>query len=190
MTELSLDAFDSNRSDNDIEDGNSPFIPTTDELPLLAPAVMWGALPDNVSQARPQPSEAQTSAPALQRLLVAPPTGPPPQDLITNIYSDQGTNITLFEYLKLYYLLFDLSHKLFSGLIPSKNISTWDTGVKRVLKQEEEPTAKRVKRSPSPAPAPRSPSSSVLMNLLVSGCDVDAGYICMVQCRPRQKAKA
>ncbi|XP_045452892.1 hypoxia-inducible factor 1-alpha isoform X1 [Melitaea cinxia] len=141
LTELSLDAFDSNRSDNDVEDGNSPFIPTTDELPLLAPAVMWGALPDNVSQARPQPSEAQTSAPALQRLLVAPPTGPPPQDLITNIYSDQG-------------------------LIPSKNISTWDTGVKRVLKQEEEPTAKRAKRSPSPAPPPKSPSSSVLMNLL------------------------
>ncbi|CAH2094387.1 unnamed protein product [Euphydryas editha] len=141
LTELSLDAFDSNRSDNDIDDGHSPFIPTTDELPLLAPAVMWGALPDNVSQARPQPSEAQTSAPALQRLLVAPPTGPPPQDLITNIYSDQG-------------------------LIPSKSISTWDTGVKRVLKQEEEPTAKRAKRSPSPAPPPRSPSSSVLMNLL------------------------
>nr|XP_026489699.1 hypoxia-inducible factor 1-alpha-like isoform X1 [Vanessa tameamea] len=141
LTELSLDAFDNNRSDNDIDDGHSPFIPTTDELPLLAPAVMWGALPDNVSQARPQPSEAQTSAPALQRLLAAPPTGPQPQDLITNIYSDQG-------------------------LIPSKSISTWDTGVKRVLKQEEEPTAKRVKRSPSPAPAARSPSSSVLMNLL------------------------
>lgn len=89
LTELSLDAF-SNRSDNEIDDGNSPFIPTTDELPLLEPAVMWGALPDNVSQARPQPSELQSSAPALQRLLAAPPTGPPPQDLITNIYSDQG----------------------------------------------------------------------------------------------------
>ncbi|CAH0728243.1 unnamed protein product, partial [Brenthis ino] len=145
LTELSLDAF-SNRSDNEIDDGNSPFIPTTDELPLLEPAVMWGALPDNVSQARPQPSELQSSAPALQRLLAAPPTGPPPQDLITNIYSDQG-------------------------LIPSRSVSSWDTGVKRVLKQDEEPTAKRVKRSPSPTISTQSapvstPSSSVLMNLL------------------------
>lgn len=92
LTELSLDAFDSNRSDNDIEDGNSPFIPVSDELPVLEPAVMWGALPDSVSMARPQPTEMQTTspAPALQRLLTAAPTGPPPQDLITNIYSDQG----------------------------------------------------------------------------------------------------
>ncbi|XP_045502869.1 uncharacterized protein LOC123699868 isoform X2 [Colias croceus] len=142
LTELSLDAFESARSDNDIDDGNSPFIPATDELPVLEPAVMWGALPDNVRQARPQPSEAQTTAPALQRLLAAPPTGPPPQDLITNIYSDQG-------------------------LIPSRSISSWDTGVKRVLKQDEEPCAKRAKRSPSPAPTvPSTPSSSVLMNLL------------------------
>lgn len=91
MTELSLDAFDSNRSDNDIEVGNSPFIPTNDELAVLEPAVMWGALPDNVSLARPQPTEAQTtSAPALQRLLTASATGPPPQDLLTNMYSDSG----------------------------------------------------------------------------------------------------
>ncbi|XP_068619326.1 hypoxia-inducible factor 1-alpha-like isoform X2 [Battus philenor] len=146
LTELKLDAFDSGRSDNDIEDGNSPFIPTSDELPVLESAVMWGALPDNVSLARPQPSEPQvmSSAPALQRLLAATPTGPPPQDLITNIYSDQG-------------------------LIPNRSVSTWDTGVKRELKQEEEPRAKRVKRSPSPTPVthkPSSQSSSVLMNLL------------------------
>ncbi|XP_039757469.1 uncharacterized protein LOC120631873 isoform X2 [Pararge aegeria] len=142
LTELSLDAFDNNRSDNDIDDGNSPFIPITDELPLLEPAVMWGVLPDNVSQAKPQPSEVQTSAPALQRLLAAPPTGPPPQDIITNIYSDPG-------------------------LIPSRSISSWDTRVKRVMKQEEEPIAKRAKRSPSPAvPTASTPSSSVLMNLL------------------------
>ncbi|XP_045537896.1 hypoxia-inducible factor 1-alpha isoform X2 [Papilio machaon] len=145
LTELTLDAFDNGRSDNDIEDGNSPFIPTSDELPVLESAVMWGALPDNVSLARPQPSETQSvsSAPALQRLLAAAPTGPPPQDLITNIYSDQG-------------------------LIPNRSVSSWDTGVKRVLKQEEEPIAKRVKRSPSPAEVPRtqSQSSSVLMNLL------------------------
>ncbi|VVD00410.1 unnamed protein product [Leptidea sinapis] len=139
LTELSLDAFDSARSDNDIDDGNSPFIPTTDELPVLEPAVMWGALPDSVRQARPQPSEIQSSSPALQRLLVAPPTGPPPQDIITNIYSEQG-------------------------LIPSRNISSWDTGVKRIMKQEEEPTAKRIKRSPTPTQT--STSSSVLMNLL------------------------
>ncbi|XP_026315120.1 hypoxia-inducible factor 1-alpha isoform X2 [Hyposmocoma kahamanoa] len=126
LTDLSLDAFENGRSD-DIEDGNSPFIPTSDELPVLEPAVMWGALPDSVSLARPQPSETQSTspAPALQCLLAAPPTGPPPQDLITNIYSDQG-------------------------LIPSRSVSTWDTGVKRILKQEEEPSAKRVKRSPSP----------------------------------------
>ncbi|XP_052744101.1 hypoxia-inducible factor 1-alpha isoform X2 [Bicyclus anynana] len=142
LTELSLDAFDSNRSDNDIDDGNSPFIPTTDQLPLLEPAVMWGVLPDSVSQAKPQPSEVQTSSPALQRLLAATPTGPPPQDLITNIYSDPS-------------------------LMPSRSISSWDTGVKRLMKQEEEPTAKRVKRSPSPAvPAASTQSSSVLMNLL------------------------
>ncbi|XP_013170729.1 PREDICTED: hypoxia-inducible factor 1-alpha-like isoform X2 [Papilio xuthus] len=145
LTELTLDAFDNGRSDNDIEDGNSPFIPTSDELPVLESAVMWGALPDNVSLARPQPSETQSvsSAPALQRLLAAAPTGPPPQDLITNIYSDQG-------------------------LIPNRSVSSWDTGVKRVLKQEEEPIAKRVKRSPSPTEVPRtqSQSSSVLMNLL------------------------
>ncbi|XP_061384554.1 hypoxia-inducible factor 1-alpha isoform X4 [Danaus plexippus] len=137
LNELSLDAFDSNKSENDIDDGHSPFIPTTDELPLLEPAVMWGALPDNVCQARPQPTEVQSPAPALQRLLAAPPTGPRPQDLITNIYSDQG-------------------------LIPSK-ISTWDTGVKRVLTKDEEPSAKRVKRSPSPT---TNQTSSVLMNLL------------------------
>nr|XP_037876181.1 hypoxia-inducible factor 1-alpha isoform X3 [Bombyx mori] len=138
LTELSLDAFDNTRSD-EIDDSNSPFIPISDELPVLEPAVMWGALPDSVSQARPQPSETHTSpAPALQRLL----TGPPPQDLITSIYSDQG-------------------------LMPSRSISTWDTGVKRVMKEEEEPSAKRVKRSPSPvAPKPKSQSSSVLMNLL------------------------
>ncbi|XP_013139203.1 PREDICTED: endothelial PAS domain-containing protein 1-like isoform X2 [Papilio polytes] len=145
LTELTLDAFDNGRSDNDIEDGNSPFIPTSDELPVLESAVMWGALPDNVSLARPQPSESQnvSSASALQRLLAAAPTGPPPQDLITNIYSDQG-------------------------LIPNRSVSSWDTGVKRVLKQEEEPIAKRVKRSPSPVDVPRtqSQSSSVLMNLL------------------------
>ncbi|GBP67807.1 hypothetical protein EVAR_53803_1 [Eumeta japonica] len=167
LTELSLDAFESPRSENDIEDGKSPFIPSSDEMPVLAPAVMWGALPDSVSLARPQPSETQSSpTPALQRLLAAPPTGPPPQDIITNIYSDQG-------------------------LIPSRTVSSWDTGVKRVLKQEEEPKAKRVKRSPTPPPATKTgSSSSVLMNLLVSGCDVDAGYICMVQCKPRPKAKA
>lgn len=168
LTELSLDAFDSNRSDNDIDDGNSPFIPASDELPVLEPAVMWGALPDNVSMARPQPTEMQTTspAPALQRLLTATTTGPPPQDLITNIYSDQG-------------------------LLPIRSVSSWDTGVKRVMKQEQEPCAKRIKRSPSPVQSTTpAQSSSVLMNLLVSGCDVDAGYICMVQCRPRQKAKA
>lgn len=79
------------------------------------------------------------------------------------------------------------------GLIPSRSVPSWETGVKRVMKQEEEPKAKRVKRSPSPVaarPAGTAPSSSVLMNLLVSGCDVDAGYICMVQCRPRHKIKA
>ncbi|CAB3248811.1 unnamed protein product [Arctia plantaginis] len=145
LTELSLDAFDSNRSDNDIEDGNSPFIPTNDELAVLEPAVMWGALPDSVSLARPQPTETQTttSAPALQRLLTASTTGPPPQDLLTNIYSDPG-------------------------LIPSRTVPTWDTGVKRVLKQEQEPCAKRAKRSPSPVSTapPSNPSSSVLMNLL------------------------
>ncbi|XP_073950650.1 HIF-1 transcription factor component sima isoform X2 [Choristoneura fumiferana] len=146
LTELSLDPLDSGRSDNSIDDGHSPFIPIADELPVLEPAVMWGALPDNVSMARPQPSEAQNAspAPALQRLLAAPPTGPPPQDLITSIYSDQG-------------------------LIPSRSVPSWETGVKRVMKQEEEPKAKRVKRSPSPVaarPAGTAPSSSVLMNLL------------------------
>lgn len=144
ITELSLDTFDSNRSDNETEDGHSPFIPSSDELPVLEPAVMWGALPDNVSLARPQPTEPVTtsSAPALKRLLTASTTGPQPQDLITNIYSDPG-------------------------LIPSRNISSWDTGVKRVLKQEEEPCAKRIKRSPSPVQTPPSNrSSSVLMNLL------------------------
>ncbi|XP_063367285.1 hypoxia-inducible factor 1-alpha-like [Cydia amplana] len=147
LTELSLDALDSVRSDNDIDDGHSPFIPLTDELPVLEPAVMWAAFPDNVSMARPQPTTTQTQqsaspAPALQRLLAAPPTGPPPQDLITSIYSDQG-------------------------LIPSRSVSSWETGAKRVLNQEEEPRAKRVKRSPSPALEVRStPSSSVLMNLL------------------------
>ncbi|XP_028160192.1 hypoxia-inducible factor 1-alpha-like isoform X2 [Ostrinia furnacalis] len=146
LTELSLDTFDSARSENDVEEGNSPFIPMNDERPVLEPAVMWGALPDSVSQARPQRSEVQSAspAPALQRLLAAPTTGPPPQDLITNIYSDQG-------------------------LIPC-SMPSWDTGLKRVLKQEEEPSAKRAKRSPSP-PSPRptptsTQSSSVLMNLL------------------------
>ncbi|XP_050551328.1 hypoxia-inducible factor 1-alpha isoform X9 [Spodoptera frugiperda] len=144
LTELSLDAFDSNRSDNDIDDGNSPFIPASDELPVLEPAVMWGALPDNVSMARPQPTEMQTTspAPALQRLLTATTTGPPPQDLITNIYSDQG-------------------------LLPIRSVSSWDTGVKRVMKQEQEPCAKRIKRSPSPVQSTTpAQSSSVLMNLL------------------------
>ncbi|KAM3962492.1 hypoxia-inducible factor 1-alpha isoform 2-T2 [Aphomia sociella] len=144
LTELSLNGFDSRRSD-DVEDGNSPFIPLSDELPLLEPAVMWGALPDNVSLARPQPSESHTTspAPALQRLLAAPNTGPPPQDLISNIYSDQG-------------------------LIPSRSVAPWDTGIKRVMKQEEVPKAKRVKRSPSPLETTSSnkQSSSVLMNLL------------------------
>ncbi|XP_053614002.1 hypoxia-inducible factor 1-alpha-like isoform X2 [Plodia interpunctella] len=149
LNDLSLDAFDGARSDNEIDDGNSPFIPMNDELPVLESAVMWGALPDNVSLARPQPSDQHTASPtpALQRLLVAPTTGPAPQDLISNIYSDQG-------------------------LIPSKTVSSWDTGIKRVMKQEEEPNAKRVKRSPSPTPtsSPKNsstkPSSSVLMNLL------------------------
>ncbi|XP_041969857.1 hypoxia-inducible factor 1-alpha-like isoform X2 [Aricia agestis] len=141
LTELSLDTFDGARSDNDIDDGTSPFIPTTDELPLLEPAVMWGALPENVRQARPQPSEPPSSAPALQRLLAAPPTGPPPQDIITNIYSDQG-------------------------LIPSRSVSSWDQGVKRVMSEDEDNNAKRAKRSPSPPPKPQKSSSSVLMNLL------------------------
>ncbi|XP_026760917.2 hypoxia-inducible factor 1-alpha-like isoform X2 [Galleria mellonella] len=145
LTDLSLDTFDSARSDNDIDDTNSPFIPLSDELPVLEPAVMWGALPDNVSLARPQPSESYSTspAPALQRLLAAPNTGPPPQDLISNIYSDQG-------------------------IIPSKSIAPWDTGVKRVMKQEEVHKAKRAKRSPSPqqTSSPSKQSSSVLMNLL------------------------
>jgi hypothetical protein len=104
LTELSLDAFDSGRSDNGIDDGHSPFIPMSDERPVLEPAVMWGALPDNVSLARPQPSESQATspAPALQRLLAAPTTGPPPQDLITNIYSDQGIYKKITK-LKLYF---------------------------------------------------------------------------------------
>ncbi|KAJ0173760.1 hypothetical protein K1T71_010909 [Dendrolimus kikuchii] len=145
LTELSLDAFENTRSDNDIDDGHSPFIPTSDELPILEPAVMWGALPDSVSLARPTPSEPHTTSPvpALQRLLMTSTTGPPPQNLIKNIYSDQG-------------------------LMPSRSVSSWDTGVKRVLKQEQEPNAKRAKRSPSPVqpPTPSNPSSSVLMNLL------------------------
>ncbi|XP_059058214.1 hypoxia-inducible factor 1-alpha-like [Achroia grisella] len=146
LTELSLDAFDSTRSDNDINDENSPFIPMSDELPVLEPAVMWGALPDNVSLARPQPPETYTNspAPALQRLLASPNTGPPPQDLISNIYSDQG-------------------------IIPSRSIAPWDTGIKRVMKQEEVPKAKRAKRSSSPPESVSSTSkqsSSVLMNLL------------------------
>ncbi|XP_060805046.1 hypoxia-inducible factor 1-alpha isoform X2 [Amyelois transitella] len=149
LNDLSLDAFDSTKSDNDIDDGSSPFIPMNDELPVLESAVMWGALPDNVSLARPQPSEQYptTSAPALQRLLAGSTTGPAPQDLISNIYSDQGS-------------------------IPSRTVSPWDTGVKRVMKQEQELSAKRMKRSPSPSPAssPKhsstKPSSSVLMNLL------------------------
>lgn len=33
------------------------------------------------------------------------------------------------------------------------------------------------------------PSNSVLMNLLVSGCDVSAGYMCMAPMRPRKTAK-
>lgn len=33
------------------------------------------------------------------------------------------------------------------------------------------------------------PSNSVLMNLLVSGCDVSAGYVCMAPMRPRKTAK-
>lgn len=36
------------------------------------------------------------------------------------------------------------------------------------------------------APAP---SNSVLMNLLVSGCDVSAGYMCLAPMRPRKAAK-
>lgn len=55
---------------------------------------MWGALPDSVSLARPQRSEPVTvtssPAPALQRLLTATTTGPTSQDLVSNIYSDQG----------------------------------------------------------------------------------------------------
>lgn len=75
--------------------------------------------------------------------------------------------------------------------MPNKGVSSWDTGVKRALKQEDEPSAKRVKRSPSPTAAAKpAQTSSVLMNLLVSGCDVDAGYICMVQCKPRPKPQA
>lgn len=85
-----------------------------------------------------------------------------------------------------------LHNDCLSGLISNRSVSAWDTGIKRVMKEEQEPCAKRAKRSPSPALTPPSsrPSTSVLMNLLVSGCDVDAGYICMVQCRPRQKEKA
>ena len=33
------------------------------------------------------------------------------------------------------------------------------------------------------------PSNSVLMNLLVSGCDVSAGYMCLAPMRPRKTAK-
>lgn len=33
------------------------------------------------------------------------------------------------------------------------------------------------------------PSNSVLMNLLVSGCDVSAGYMCLAPIRPRKTAK-
>lgn len=32
--------------------------------------------------------------------------------------------------------------------------------------------------------APRQQSNSVLMNLLVSGCDVSAGYVCLAKPRP------
>lgn len=32
-------------------------------------------------------------------------------------------------------------------------------------------------------------SNSVLMNLLVSGCDVSAGYMCLAPMRPRKTAK-
>lgn len=77
--------------------------------------------------------------------------------------------------------------------MPNRTVSSWDTGAKRLIKQEDEPSPKRLKRSqpPSPATTPvTTQSSSVLMNLLVSGCDVDAGYICMVQCKPRPKVQA
>lgn len=92
LTEFSLEALENAQSESECDDGKSPFIPSGDELPVIASAVMWGALPDNVSLARPQPSESQTTspAPALQSLLAGPPTGPPPQDLITNIYYNQG----------------------------------------------------------------------------------------------------
>lgn len=35
----------------------------------------------------------------------------------------------------------------------------------------------------------QSSSNSVLMNLLVSGCDVSAGYVCFVPMRPKKSAK-
>lgn len=35
----------------------------------------------------------------------------------------------------------------------------------------------------------QAPSNSVLMNLLVSGCDVSAGYMCLAPMRPRKAAK-
>lgn len=63
---------------------------------------MWGALPDSVSMARPQPPEpvivTSSPAPALQRLLTATTTGPPPQDLISNLYSDQGILLHICNY--------------------------------------------------------------------------------------------
>lgn len=185
LTDFSLDAIEkAAQSEGEVEDVTSPFIPNGDEMPVIAPAVMWGALPDSVSMARPQPSEGQTSpAPALQRLLAGPPTGPPPQDLITNIYSYQGNNHFMEH--SIYLKQNTIGNKnAFSGLMPNKS----EAGSKRGLSQEEEPSPKRARRSPSPKSA-SAHSSSVLMNLLVSGCDVDAGYICMVQCKPRPKAQ-
>ncbi|KAI5632571.1 hypoxia-inducible factor 1-alpha-like isoform X5 [Phthorimaea operculella] len=69
LTDLSLDAFDSGRSD-DIDEGHSPFIPTSDELPVLEPAVMWGALPDHVALARPQPPRSNSKQKCIKYIVM------------------------------------------------------------------------------------------------------------------------
>lgn len=82
-------------------------------------------------------------------------------------------------------------HLFLDGVI---NNNTWkqeaivesDRGSKRSASPPTVGSSKkaRSRRPPASAPPPP-PANSVLMNLLVSGCDVSAGYICLVQGRPR-----
>ncbi|XP_077297759.1 uncharacterized protein LOC143919358 [Arctopsyche grandis] len=158
LTELGLDSEMSSRA---------PFIPMgpTEDLPLLGPGdgrVMWGALPDHLTlhkkliAPRPPTTVHQEPPSSLAKLLGA--TTPSTDSVSQNKNEIKRIN--------------DIN-SAWKGEIPT--VVECERGSKRSASPASVGGHKRARaRRPATSAPPPPPASSVLMNLLVSGCDMNS----------------